>query len=113
MAGIHHDERGAEALLVHEALVEPSVLAEIEALVAGIDHEGVFQQMVLFEIVEQLAHALVNGMDNAEIVAQVVLVFPYGEVAALGRGGIETVAAGLEIVVEHLGLVLVEAADEA
>ena len=56
---IADDERGMERLLVHESLVEPAVFAHIESLVGCIDDDGVVGEVVLVEIFQQSAHALI------------------------------------------------------
>ena len=71
------DEKGrAERLFVHEAFVEPPVLAHVEALVAGIDNHRIFHQTGGFQIVEQAPHLLVDTVDDAHVVADVALVLP-------------------------------------
>ena len=46
------EERHAQRFLVHEALVEPAVVAEEEALVRGVDDDGVFGQPFLIKKIE-------------------------------------------------------------
>ena len=70
-------------LLVHEALVEPAVLAHVEALVGGIDHEGIVQQAFLLQVVEHTTHIIVERLHHLGIVAHVALVFPFGQLASL------------------------------
>ena len=43
-AGIVGQQGSAEGFLVHEAFVEPAVLTHVEALVGGVDDEGVVPQ---------------------------------------------------------------------
>ena len=83
MTRIAHDERCAQRLLVHEALVEPAVLAHVEALVGGVYNHCVVGESVLVEIVEHTAHALVNACYHGHIVADVNLILPVVEVFAL------------------------------
>ena len=47
-----HQQRGAEGFLIHEALVEPAMLAHVESLVGGVDDQRVIQQIVLLQIIE-------------------------------------------------------------
>ena len=54
------EQRHAQRLLVHEALVIPAVVAEKEALVGGIDDDGVVGQSFLLEIVEQTADVVID-----------------------------------------------------
>ena len=83
MTRIAHDERCAQRLLVHEALVEPAVLAHVEALVGGVYNHCVVGESVLVEIVEHTAHALVNACYHRHIVADVNLILPVVEVFTL------------------------------
>ena len=80
---IADDKRGAERLLIHKALVKPSVLAHIESLVGCVYYDGVVGQAVLVEIVEYTTHALVNTCYYRHIVADVYLILPVVEVLAL------------------------------
>ena len=76
MSGIADDERCVERFFVHKALIKPSVFAHIEALVGGVHHDGVVAKSVLFQIIEQSAHVVVNRTYHGSVVANVVLVFP-------------------------------------
>ena len=73
-----HEQRGRKTLLVHEALVEPSVFAHIEALIGGVDDEGVVEQALGFEVVEQATDIVVEGFHHLGIVAHVALEFVFG-----------------------------------
>ena len=84
--GQTHDERGAEALLVDEALVEPAVFTHIEALVGGIDHEGVVQQAFLLEIVQQAPNLLVEGVNDLGVVTHIALVLPFEQLGIATAG---------------------------
>ena len=86
--GVTHDEGCAEALLIHEPLVKPSVLAHVEALVGAIDEDGVVEQAVALEILVDVAHTLVHGVDDGEVIVHVALVFPDGQ-RAVGEVGLE------------------------
>ncbi len=76
MTGILDEERCLERFLVHEALVEPAMLAEIEALVRSIDDDRILAQPALLQIIEQLADAFVDRGDGRQILLQVTLIFP-------------------------------------
>ena len=78
----HHEGRG-EGLLIHEALVKPSVLAHVEALVGGIDHEGILEQTSLFEVVERAADIVVQALEHLGIVAHIALELELGQLLAL------------------------------
>ena len=80
---IAHKQRHAQRLLVHEALVVPAVVAEEEALVGGVDHDGVFGQALLIEPAQQAADVVVDTGDDAQVVLDVALV---GPAAQLGLG---------------------------
>ena len=55
LRGPPDDQRHAKGLLVHQALVEPAVVSEEEALVRGVDHDGVLGQAFSIEPVEKSA----------------------------------------------------------
>ena len=69
-------QRCAERLLVHEALVEPAVLAHVEALVGGVHDDGVVAEVLLVQRLEDMAYALVNGPGATHEILHVRLVFP-------------------------------------
>ena len=60
MSIVHHDQRGPETLLIHEAFVEPSVFPHIETLVASVDHYRVTQKAIGLYIFKKSAYALIN-----------------------------------------------------
>ena len=97
VARIADDERRAERLLVHESLVEPSVLAHVESLVGGVDDDGVVGESVGVEIVDDAAHALVDAGYYRHVVAYVGLVLPVVEVLAL-EVGLKQLAVAREVV---------------
>ena len=78
MVGPAHHHRHAERFFVHKSLVEPAVFAEIEALVGGVDDDGVFVESCALEVVEDFANAFVDACHAAHIVLEVALVFPFG-----------------------------------
>ena len=59
------------------------MLAHVEALVGGVDHEGVVQQALLLQVVEHTAHVIVERLHHLGIVAHVALVLPFGQLASL------------------------------
>ena len=73
---IAHQQRRALALLVHETLVEPPVLAQEKALVGGVDDDRVVQFADLFQIIQQTPDILVDALDDGAVVLHVLLVFP-------------------------------------
>lgn len=77
--GVAGEEGHADGFFVHHAFVEPAVVAEEEALVGGVDDEGVVAEVVVIEIVEEAADVVVDGADAAEIVFDVELVGPFAE----------------------------------
>ena len=52
------------------------MLAEVESLVGGVDHDGVFGQAVFVEVVQHLAHAVIDRFHGTEVVFHIALVFP-------------------------------------
>ena len=84
----------------HQALVEPAVVAEEEALVGGVVDQRVLRQAVLVEVVEDLPHGVIDRLHAAQVVAHVALVLPRGSGTPrllalpleLGRQGVLVVA---------------------
>ena len=76
-AGPADDERHPQRFLIHEALVEPVVVAEVEALVGGVDDDGVVGESLAVEEVEQPADVVVHRGDAAQVVLDVALIFPF------------------------------------
>lgn len=52
--------RHLEGLFVDEALIEPSVLAEEEALVGSVHHESILRKTTGLEVIKQAANIVVN-----------------------------------------------------
>src|SRR3546814_4308976 len=52
VAGILDQEGGAQRFFIDEALVEPAMLAEIKALVGGVDDDRVLRKAIRPQIVE-------------------------------------------------------------
>src|SRR3546814_4718897 len=71
---IANQERHLQRFLVDEPLVEPAMLAEKEALIRGVDDDGIFRDAVLVEPVEQPADILVDRHDGAQVALDVALV---------------------------------------
>ena len=78
-----HNQRGTHGLFVHEALVEPTVLAHIEALIRSINHERIIIQSFFFQIIQHTPHIVVQRLHGFHIVAYVTLELPVGEFLAL------------------------------
>ena len=81
-----HDERRAERLLVHPALVVPPVLAEVEALVGRVHDHGVVGETGFIQPVEDPSQIVVDRCDGPEVVLDVSLVLPPREVVAPETG---------------------------
>ena len=94
-----HEQGSAERLLEDPALVEPAVLAQVEALVGRVDDDGVVGQPLVVEELQQAADPLVDGLDAAEVVVEVAVVLPAHEVLALeiglAEGGIARLVVGV------------------
>ena len=58
------------------------MLAHVESLVGCIDDDGVVGEVVLVEIFQQSAHALIYRGNHGHVVADVVLVFPLDQLLA-------------------------------
>ena len=74
---------------VHESFVKPSVLAHIESLVAGVDHQGVVRQAFFVQIVQYASYVVIQGFYHLGIVAHVALIFPFRQFFSLRLGFIE------------------------
>jgi hypothetical protein len=85
--GIAEHERHPQRLLVHEPLVEPAVLAEVEALVGRVDRDRVVEPAALVQEVGERLHALVHRGDAAQVVLHVALVLPQGALRVAQLGG--------------------------
>ena len=104
--GETNEEGCAERLFVHEALVEPSVLAHIEALVRGVYNHRVLQQTLLLEVVEHDAYIAVYRGNDTQVVAHVLLEFPFGQLFAREVTSLEVGNHGIVVAVPsglHLG----------
>ena len=69
-----NQERRGKRLVIHEALIVPAMLSEIETLIAAIANDGIFRQAGLFEIVENATDILVISLHAAQVVVNVALV---------------------------------------
>ena len=81
-AGAARDQRRAQARLIREAFVVKAEVAEIPAVVRGVDDDGVLREARLVEVVEHTAHAVVHALHAGEVVLHVTLVFPLREFLA-------------------------------
>ena len=70
------EERHAQRLLVHEALVEHAVVAEKEALIARVDDDGVLRESAGVQEGEHAADVVVHGLNRGEVVLHVALILP-------------------------------------
>lgn len=75
------DQKGhLEGFLVHEAFVEPTMLAEEEALVRRVDDYRVgCQPWLCIQLVEQPPDVVVDGRDGAQVALHVPLKFEFGQ----------------------------------
>ena len=56
------------------------MLAEVKTLIGRINDDGVFGEAAFFEVIKQASDTLIHGTDTAEIVLQVALGLPAGDV---------------------------------
>ena len=96
-AGPTHDQRRAHGLFEDPAFVEPTVFAEIKSLVARVDHDGVFREAFLVQVIEHAADVFIEGFYGREVVVEVALITPAQEVGAGEFGGAELRVARLVI----------------
>ena len=74
------DQQGhLEALLVHEAFVEPAVLAQKESLVTRVDYDGILVETGRREVGEQASDVVIDTLDRAQVPLHVALVLEVGE----------------------------------
>ncbi len=66
----------SNTLLVHESLVEPAVIAEKEAVVRGVDDDGVLGEIVPVEPIKQTPDVVIHRGDHAQVVFDEPLIFP-------------------------------------
>ena len=62
------------------------MLAEVEALIRRVDHDGIAGQARLVEVVEHSPDVVVDRGDAAEVVLDVALILPADQVVALEGG---------------------------
>ena len=74
--GVTDDERHTLAFLIHEAFIEPTVLAEEESLVGSVDNDCIIQLANLFKIVQKAADIFVYRQYGSQIVAHILLILP-------------------------------------
>ena len=85
-AGPADEQRRAHGFLEDPALVEPTVFTEVEALVGGIDHDGVLGEAFVLEELQHAADVVIHRLHGGEVVVHVALVAPADEVLALRVG---------------------------
>ena len=73
---ITDDKRHTLTFFVHESFVEPAMFTQKEALVGGIDNNGIVQFAGLFEVIQQATDILVYSQNGSQIIAHILLVFP-------------------------------------
>ena len=67
------------------------MFAHVEALVGGIDHQGVLQQSGLLQIVEQAAHIVVDRLRYLGVLAHIALELKLGQFLSLQIALVELV----------------------
>ena len=76
------DEGHLERFFIHPALIVPTVVADVEALVRGIDDDGIFIETQLFESAAKPSDAFIDALDAAKVVLGIALVLPTHEIFA-------------------------------
>src|SRR5205807_8097511 len=94
-ARVTHQERHPDRFLVHQTLVKPAVVAQEKALVGSINHDRVLRQTLGIQIIEHSADVVVQALDAAQIVLDVILVTPLAESVSLKVRGDITLQVGL------------------
>ena len=74
--GPANDEGHFKGFFKHPTLVVPTMFAEVEALVGGVDDDGVFGESAGFELFKDDANAFIHGADGAKVVFDVALILP-------------------------------------
>ena len=74
--GVADEEGHPQGLLVHEALVEPSVVPEKESLVGAVHQQGVVEVAPVPEPVDHPSDVVVDRGHTTEVVLHVALVLP-------------------------------------
>lgn len=87
-AGILDDERDLKGRLIHPALVDVVVLAEHEALVGGVENDGVVEVTGFAEGLDEAGDVVVYTADGAEVFLEVTLVGDT-QVVVVGKGIID------------------------
>ena len=80
------------------------MLTQEEALVGGIDHDGVIRETLVIEILQDAAHTFIHGFDAAEVVVHIALIAPAYEFLAGEVGLHEFLVARLVISIPFLFL---------
>lgn len=73
-------QRYAERFFVHKSFVEPAMLTQIETQIGSINNNRILGQAIFIQIIEYLPYTIVNRLNAFQIVAQVTLVFPFGQI---------------------------------
>ena len=85
-AGPADKQRRTHGFLEDPALVEPTVFTEVEALVGGIDHDGVLGEALVLEILQHAADVIIDRLHGGQVVVHVALIAPADEILALRIG---------------------------
>ena len=84
-----HEERSVETFLVHEALVEPSMLAHIKTLVAGVDEERFVEQASLTQVIHQAPHIVIEAPGDLSVITHIALELVLDQILALKMATLE------------------------
>ena len=71
-------ERNAQRLLVVSPLAGEAAVAEVVAVVGGVDDDGVVGEALFFQLLHESADHVINSAEHAEVGAHVGLVFLRG-----------------------------------
>ena len=90
-SGKRTKQRLVQGLFIHPLLVVEAVLTEGEALVRGVDDDGVVGEAALVQVVEYAADVVIHVFDKPVVTLDVNLIelgeqFLVGEVGVLIRG---------------------------
>src|SRR3546814_16001303 len=95
MPRILDQKRRAHRFVIDEALVEPAMLAEVKALVGGVDDDRAAIEAAFLQIVEHRADAFVDRRDRPQILLHVPLIFPQRDLALRALSGIPSAVLAL------------------
>ena len=91
------DQGNPQSRLVHEPLVEEAEVAEIPAVVAGVDHDRVVGEPRVVEMVEQPADAVVHALHAGQVVLHEPPILPADEIVVRELPSLHLHALGLHV----------------